>query len=76
MLDLESSSRTQCWRHTLKLATEVGSRSMRILVDFGLTGNYIDARECMVRNIQIQDEDAAEELQMADGIVIKTKGRV
>ena len=43
LLDMESSSRTQKWRRSLELVAKVGSRSMRILVDSGLTGNYIDA---------------------------------
>ena len=44
LLGMESSSRTQKWRHTLELTAKVGSRSMRILVHSGSTGNYIDAR--------------------------------
>ena len=50
LLGMESSSRTRKWRRTLELVAKVGSRSMRILVDSGSTGNYIDARECTVRN--------------------------
>ena len=43
LLGMESSSRTREWHCTLELAAKVGSRSMRILVDSGSTGNYIDA---------------------------------
>ena len=43
LFDMESSSRTRQWRRTLELAAKVGSRSMRILVDSGSSGNYIDA---------------------------------
>ena len=76
LLDMESSSRTRQWRRTLELAAKVGSRSMRILVDSGSTGNYIDARECTARKLQIQKEEAAEELRLADGSMVKTEGRV
>ena len=76
LLGMESSSRTQKWRHTLELAAKVGSRSMRILVDSGSTRNYIDARECTVRKLQIQNDEAAEELRLADGSTVKTEGRV
>ena len=76
LLGMESSSRTQKWHRTLELAAKVGSRSMRILVDSGSTGNYIDARECVVRKLQIQNEEAAEELHLADGSTVKTEGRV
>ena len=49
---------------------------MRVLVDSGSTGNYINTRECTARRIKIEAEDQAEELRMADGIVVKTEGRV
>ena len=49
---------------------------MRVLVDSGSTGNYIDARECMARRIKIEAEDQSEELKMADGNVVKIEGRV
>ena len=49
---------------------------MQILVDSGLTGNYIDARECATCGIKIEAEDQVEELRMADGIVVKIEGRV
>ena len=48
---------------------------MHVLVDSGLTGNYIDARECTTRRIKIEPEVQAEELKMADGTVVKTEGR-
>ena len=53
LLGMESSSKTQKWCRTLKLAAKVGSRLMRKLVDSGSTRNYIDARECAVRKLQI-----------------------
>ena len=49
---------------------------MRILVDSGSTGNYIDARECAVRKLQIQNEEAAGELRLVDGSTVKTEVRV
>ena len=47
---------------------------MRILVDSGSTRNYIDAQECMVRKLRIQNEEVAEELRLADGSTVKTEG--
>ena len=37
---------------------------MRVLVDSGSIGNYIDAQECVGRGIKIEVEDQAEELKM------------
>ena len=77
LLGMESSSRTRKWRRTLELAAEVRNRSMRLLVNSRSTGNYIDARECAVRKLQIQNDEAAEELRLADGSTVKkTEGRV
>ena len=69
-----SSSRTQ--RRTLELVARIGHRPLRVLIDSGSTGNYIDARECAARKIKIQKEDQAEELKMADGSMVKTEGQV
>ena len=49
---------------------------MRVLVDSGSIGNYIDAWERTARRIKIEAEDQSEELKMADGTVVKTEGRV
>ena len=69
---VDSSSRTPK-RRTLELATRIGGRPMRVLVDLGSTRNYIDARECTTRRIKVEAEDHVEELKMADGIVVETK---
>ena len=73
MAGVDSSSRTPKWR-TLELAARIGRRPMRVLVDSGSTGNYIDARECTTRRIKIEAEDQSEELKMADGTVSRLKG--
>ena len=39
---VDSSSKTQR-RKTLELATRIGQRTLCVLVDSGLAGNYIDA---------------------------------
>ena len=52
MTGVDSSSRTPK-RRTLELAVRIGHRPMRVLVDFGSTDNYIDARECIARRIKI-----------------------
>ena len=76
LLGMESSSRTQKWRRTLELAAKVGSRSMRILVDSGSTKNYIDAQECAVRKLQVENDEAVEGLRLVDRSKVKTEGRV
>ena len=72
---VDSSSRTPKQR-TLELAARIGHRPMRVLVDSGSTGNYIDARECTAQRIKIEAEDHVEEVKMADGTVVKREGRV
>ena len=72
---VDSSSKTQR-RRTLELAARIGRRPLRVLVDSGSTGNYIDARECAARRMKIEAEEKPEELKMADGTVVKTEGRV
>ena len=42
----------------------------------GLTSNDIDAQECAGRGIKIEAKDQAEELKMADGIVVRAAGQV
>ena len=49
---------------------------MCVLVDSGLIGNYIDARECTARGIKFEMEDQAEELKIANDTMVKTEGRV
>ena len=57
MAGVDSSSRT-LKRRTLKLAARIGCRPMRVLVDSGSTGNYIDAQECTDKpRIKIEAED-------------------
>ena len=72
---VDFSNRTPQQR-TFKLPTSIGHRPMCVLVNSGSTGNYIDARECAARGINIKMEDHMEELKMADDTVVKTKGRV
>ena len=38
--------------------------------------NYINARECTTRGIKVGVGDQAEELKIADGTMVKTKGQV
>ena len=72
---VDSSSKTPR-RRTLELAARIGRQPLRVLVDSGLTGNYIDAQECTAREIKIEAEDKPEELKMADGTVVQIEGRV
>ena len=47
---------------------------MHILVDSGLTRNYINTREYAARGIKVEVEDCAEELKMGDGAMVKIEG--
>ena len=40
---------------------------------FRIDWDYIDARECAVRKLQIQNDEAAEELRLADGSTVKRR---
>ena len=75
MVGVDSSNRTPKQR-TLELVAWIGHRPMRVLVDSRSTSNYIDAQEFDNQRIKIEVEDQAEELKMADGIVVKIEGRV
>ena len=72
---VDSSSRTPK-RKTLELAARIGRQPMPVLVDSGLTGNYIDAQECAAWRIKIEAEDQAEKLKMTNDTMGKTEGRV
>ena len=72
---VDSSSKTQS-RIRLELAARIGWRPLCVLVNSGSTSNYIDVRECAARGIKIEAKEKPEELKMADGTVVKTKGRV
>ena len=72
---VDSSNKTP-ERRTLELAARNGLQPLRVLVDSGSTGNYIDARKCIARRIKVEAEDKPEELKMADGTVVTIEGLV
>ena len=47
-----------------------------MLIDSGATKKYISAQECIARKIKIENEKNGKELMMADGLKVKTIGRV
>ena len=53
MASVDSSSRTPK-RRILELAMRIGHRPMRVLVDCGSTGNYINAQECATQRTKIR----------------------
>ena len=71
---MDSSSKTP--RRALELARQIGKRSVRMLIDSGMTGNYASAQECATKKIKIEKEKRGKELTMADGSKVKTIGRV
>ena len=62
-MGVDSSSKTPR-RRTLELAARIGQQPLRVLVDSGSTGNYIDAQECTMSGIKIEAEEKPEELKM------------
>ena len=52
----------------------IDRRPLRMLVDWELTSNYIDAQECATCGIKVEAEHQSEELKMADAIVGRTEG--
>ena len=63
-------------QRTLEFVVRIGCRPLRVLVDLGLIGNYIDVQECVVRGIKVEAEDQAKELKMADSTMVRIEGRV
>ena len=73
---LESSSRLQWWDCTLELGKRIGHHSLKILVDSSWIGNYINTQECIVRNLEVGEEEFVEEFTIVDGSLVRTLGRV
>ena len=48
----------------------------RVLADSRMSSNDIDAQECVACGIKVEAEDQSEELKMADGTMVRTKGQV
>ena len=69
IVGVDSSSKT-LRRKTLELVARIGRWPLRVLVDSGSTGNYIDAQEHAARGIKIEAEDKPEELKMTNGTMI------
>ena len=42
------------WRRTLELAAKIDYQPLRVLVDLGLTGNYINPQECAARGMKLR----------------------
>ena len=47
-----------------------------MLIDSGATGNFISDRVVATLELQVEPEDAEEELSLADGSVVKASGYV
>ena len=60
---------------TLKLATRIGHQPLRILVDLGSNGNYIDGQVRIAKRINVEDDNHVEDVKMADGTTVRIEGR-
>ena len=67
---LDSTSRTQ--RKALELASRIGKKPLKVLIDSGSTGNYISIQDYVARCLRIDPRRACEreEPRMANGSVV------
>ena len=63
-------------RRTLALAGRVGKYRWPILIDSGLTGNYVSAQVCTVCRLKVERHQNPKELILVDGSKGRTEGQV
>jgi hypothetical protein len=68
------STRTQ--QETLELASRIGRKSWRLLIDSGSTGNYISTQVCTAHRLRVVEDPTPDQLTMADGTKKQTEGKV
>ena len=61
---------------TLELIGRIGRKTWGFLLDSGLTGNYISTQVCAVHRVKVERDLYPDQLTMADGSKVLTKGRV
>ena len=71
---IASTGQTPC--KTLELAGRIKGSPHNLLIDLGLTGNYISADVCTVNKIWKEEDPHPDQLTMADGSQVETTGRV
>ena len=59
-----------------ELARKICKRPVNMLIDSKFTGNYVSAQTCTTLRIYIEEEPTNEELQLANGPLVTTQGRV
>ena len=62
------------WCPTPKLVARIGHRPLRVLVDLGSIGNYIDTQKCVARDLNVKEEESPEELHTTNGSIMKVQG--
>lgn len=72
----EVSSAVRIRGSVLELAGLVNGRPIKVLMDSGATGNFISDRVVTALELQIEPEDNEDELTLADGSLVKARGRV
>jgi hypothetical protein len=60
----------------LELIGRIGRKTWRFLLDSGSTGNYISAQVCTTHRLKVERDLHPDQLTMADGSKVMTKGRV
>ena len=66
----------QTHKGTLELAGRIGRTPWKLLVDSGLTRNYISTRVCTVHNLKVKEDRTPDRLTMANGSTPQMKGKV
>ena len=61
---------------TLELIGRIGRKTWRFLLDSGSTGNYISTQVCAAHRVKVERDLYPDQLTMADGSKVLTKGRV
>ena len=62
--------------HVLELAGRVCQNAIRVLLDFGSTGNFASTQFVAAIGLSVQPDPEWEEVTLADGSTLKTEGRV
>ena len=70
------SSAVRIHGNVLELAGHVQNYPTRVLLDSGLTGNFISTQFVAAVGLKVQPDPEWQEIMLADGSKLKTKGRV
>ena len=70
------SSAVRIHGNVLELASRVQNNPTRVLLDSGLTGNFISTQFVAAVGLKVQPDPEWQEIMLVDGSKLKTEGRV